>query len=552
MVAISPTWTEFPLMKKSIPFTFMLLAFLMACKDPTENVYLHVSPDFYDYAVYLSVRDIADPSQPLSQNASFELIGNNVQDVYMIDGSRNYRLTNGEAGLILDRTTIAPSKEQPIEFKIRISSNGYEPRTHRIEIVEEEFYSEEVIYLIPRNANVSGSGNSNTSVGLNGGNAIIRPLEIQFATTSDTLPSDFNLILDSATVLLDRDGNLISGAALRADISGYDTYSDNSTLSMPGSSLFQDVEINGQRTQTIIGPMPRLDINMRVGQTEVKSFQNGSLKYRMSIPEVTNPTTLRTYKAGDSVIIWSYDDVDGFWKIAGGSKVEEDIDGKYIWGEVDNLSAKSFAPPINGEIPVFMEIDLNGQIMLYNDLRIEYPGFSKLANRSANSQFNVNLLPALVLFAVTNPDYVFLEVETGNGRYSSKSSTPSDKRISVAWNATNDTVRYTLPNSSNVFEGHYRAFCENQPNVLLYPPVGARIYVKESIALDYPQAPAHIVTRENKNDLTFRTSTVVDGGSYDIKLTYGGESVAERFGIIANSGDTIEVVIPAADCDLIP
>lgn len=552
MVAIHANWTEFQTMKKIFLFALSLLALLNACKNPTDNIYLHVSPDFYDYAIYLSLRDLSNPTEPISQNASFELIGPQVQDVYMIDGSRNFRFTNGEAGLILDRTTLSPLKEQPIVFQIRVTAPGFQSRTHRIEVVLEEFYSEEIIYLLPRTGNLNGSGNLNTSLNMNGSSYLPKPLEIQFATTSDTLPSSFEMILDSATTLFDREGNSISGAALRVEVDGFDTYSDNSTLSMPGSSLFQEAELNGQRIQTIIGPMPRLDINMRVGQTEVKSFQGGRLKYRMSIPQVTNPTTLRTYKAGDSVIIWSYDDIDGFWKVSGGSRVEEDNEGKFIWGEVDHLSAKSFAPPMNGEIPVFMEIVLNGQVMLYNDLRIEYPGFSKLANRSANTQFNVNLLPALVLFAVGNPDFVFLEVETGNGLYSSKSNTSADKKITVEWSATNDSVRYTLPTSANVFEGHYRAYCENQPNLLLYPPVGARIYVKESTALNYPQAPAHIVTRENKNELTFRTSTVMDGGTYDVKLTYGGENVAERFGIIANQGDTIDVVISSADCDLIP
>lgn len=537
---------------KKFALVQLSLVVLFSCKDPTDNIFLHVSPDFYDYAVYVSVRDIGNPGRPIPQNALIELLGPQVQDVYMIDGSRDYRLTNGEAGLILDRTAMAPAPGQSISFRIRIDANGYQEKSHRIEIDYEEYYSEEVIYLMPDNGNISGSGNLNTSIGMMGGSALPAPLDVTLSTTSDTLPSTFQLTLDSGTSMFDRAGNVLSGGQLQLDVDGFDTYSDNSTLSMPGNTLLQFVERNGQPVQSLVGPMPRLDIRMRVGGTEVKSFQGGNLAFRMSIPKVTNPTTLRTYKAGDTVLIWSYDDEDGFWKEAGGSVVQEDAEGKFIWGQVDDLSSKSFAPPINGEIPVYMEIDLNGQIMSYNDLRIEYPGYSKLANRSSNTQYRVNLLSALVIFAVTNPDFVFLEVVTGNGTYSSKSTTPADKRIDVQWNAANDSVRYTLPKSANVFTGYYRAYCANQPNVLLYPPVGARIFVKESAEMDYPDAPVHVVNNENKNRLRFVTSSVVDGGVYDVKLTYGGEQIAERLGIQAVEGDTIDVVIPAADCDLIP
>ncbi|WP_421751820.1 hypothetical protein [Croceimicrobium sp.] len=534
-------------------FALILLVGFTACKNPTDDVVVHISPDFYDYAISIQLCDLSAPNQVLNSNAQFSLSGADAGEVYVIDGSRNYQFNRGEVALILNRLVLEPQTDHPVGFTLQVDADGFRPKTFYIQVDEEEYFSQEIIYLLPDNPNMNGLGTQSSMASLNNNASLADEIRFDFNTQSDTLPASFSLALDSGVTFLDREGNSISGTSLDVEILGFDTYSDNSTLSLPGSSLIQDMEINGRVTRSFIGPMPRLDINLSVDGKEVKYLQGGTLFTRMNIPEVTNPFTLTTYAEGDSIDVISFDEKDQFWKYLGTEVVQKDSAGKFISVELDNFSSKSFTNVANNQADLHIKVKTSGHIMLYNDFKAEFTGndgtYSKLLNRTANAAFDIKLDPGLILYARVNPTVAFMEVLTGSGIFSSRNPAGSGNSISVQWNSTSDTVVYTLEPTSDVFVGYYNAFCANQPNVLLYPPVGTKVYVKEAGAADYPLAPVHIVTKENKNSLRFETTAVEDGKYYDVKITYSGEDVAERLNILAKYGETIEVEIPSKDCD---
>lgn len=528
-----------------------------ACQDPTEGIVVHISPDFYDYAVSIQLRDLSAPNTEISASPSFTLSGPMANEVYAIDGTKNFRFNNGETALILNRLVLEPQANNPVWFNLHVETNGYRPKTYYIVINEGEFYSEELIYLLPDDPNMDGVAAQSSTGAVNSDGSLAEELNFDFATTSDTLPASFTLALDSGITFYDRGGQPISGANLEVDVVGFDTYSDNSTLALPGSSLIQFMEINGVVQRSFVGPMPRLDLNLSVNGKEVKSIQGGKMRSRINLVETTNPLTLTTYGQGDSIDIISYDEQDQYWTYLYTTVVEKDSLGKYILVDVDDFSSKSATRILRGSgksgtVDVHIKINPSGHIMSYNDFRAEFTGndgtYSKLINRSANSAFDVSLAPGLVLYAQVNPNNAFMVVETGSGTFSSRNPVGSGKGIKVDWNATSDTVVYTLDRTEQVFVGFYRAFCASQPNVLLYPPVGTKVYIKEAGAPEYGLAPVHIVTKENKNELRFETTAVEDGKTYDIKIRYNGEDVAERLGVLAEYGKTIDVEIPDEDC----
>lgn len=537
-------------MRLLISFLAGLLLF-SACQDPTEGIVVHISPDFYDYAVNLQLRDLSQPNLALNQSPDFTISGEAALGVYTIDGTRNFRFNNGETALILNRLTHAPSANQPLRFRLQIEARGYRPKSFFVQIDEGEFYSEEIIYLLPEDPNMNGIEAQRSASTLSNNN-LAESLALSFATSSDTLPASFNLDLDSGVSFIDRAGQVVTGSNFELDVVGFDTYSDNSTLSLPGSSLVQFVEINGQPTQSFIGPMPRLDLQLSVDGKEVKGLRGGKMHTRMNIPETTNPLTLETYAEGDSIDVISYDEQDQYWKFIGTEVVQKDSAGKFVTVDLDDFSAKSFTKIASNQANVHVQVRTTGHLMMYNDLRVEFNGgdgaYAKLINRTGNTNFDIKLDPAMIAFARFNPNVVYLEAVTGSGLFSSRNPVGSGKGIRVNWNSTSDTVRFSLDQTSDVFVGYYRAFCVNQPNVLLYPPVGTRVFIKEAGSAEYGLSPVHIVTRENKNQLRFETAAVEDGKTYDIKIRYNGKDVAERLGVPAVFGDTIPVEIPAADC----
>jgi len=526
-----------------------LIFAVFSCQDPTKNVVVHISPDFYDYAISIQLRDIENPNQVLSRKPSFELLGADASEIYAIDGSRNYRFNNGEVALMLNRLVLAPQEGKPVIFTMVIEEDGYRPKHYTIKVDPYEYYSEELIYLVPDDPNVEGLIGQNTTATTNPDGSLSQELLFDFATSFGDQPARFDIVLDSGLTFYNRQGDLINGTELEVDLLGIDTYSDNSTLSLPGSSLVQQLEINGQSAQSFISPMPRLDINLRLDGEEVKSIGMGKMHTRIDVPKVTNPKTLRTYKPGDTVDLISYDELEGFWRVLEQAVVKKDSIGKYLETDLDNFSTKSFTSTPENQVPVHIKIVGSGQQVLYTDVRASFAGNEKLLSRSANRQFDLKLDPGLVLYAQANPEVVYLECETGNGMFSSLKDPSTGQAISVKWSSGSDTLTATLQKSSDVFVGYYTAYCVDQPQVLLYPPVGTKVFIKEAGEAEYGLAPVHVVTPENKNNLRFETSSVEDGKSYDIKITYSGEDVAERLAVPAVYGDTIQVEIPSKDCD---
>lgn len=526
-----------------------LIGLLFSCQDPTEGIVVHISPDFYDYALNIQLRSLDNPNQVLDRNASFQLLGDAAAEVYTIEGTRDYRFNNGEIGLMLNRLSLAPQKGDPVEFTMLIEEEGYRRRYFRIKVDYNEYYSEEIIYLIPDSPDAEGLKGQNTAVSLNQDGSLAAPLAFEWSTDFGNEPARFDLALDSGVSFYDRQGNLLMGNDLEVDILGIDTYSDNSTLSLPGSSLVQQLELDGQSSQSFITPMPRLDINLRVNGEEVKSLQGGKMHTRIDVPKVTNPQTLRPYKPGDSVDLISFDEQDDYWATLGQAVVKKDSLGKYLETELDNFSVKSFTSKPQNQIPVHLKVLSSGNQILYTDLRAAFGDLEKLLSRSANRQLDLMLDPALVLYAQANPEVVYIECETGSGLFSSLNESSTGKSIALDWNSSSDTLTATLQAGSDVFVGYYEAFCADQPQVLLYPPVGTKVFIKEAGAPEYGLAPVHIVTPENKNQLRFETTAVEDGKVYDIKIRYSGEDVAERLGVPAVYGDVIRVEIPRKDCD---
>ncbi len=529
---------------------FLILS--SACKNPTDNVFVHISPDFYDYVVSIQLKDLSRVQENLAYNGSFTVGGPSQGDIYAIDGTRNFSFSGGETALIVNRLTAEPTKGNPIIFNIALDIDGFRSKTIEVEIKEGELYSEELVYLLPEDPVIEGLALERKNAAVNSDGSLAERVLIDFSTQSDTLPARFNLAIDSGITFQDRQGQPIVGGSLEIDLVGFDTYSDNSTLSLPNSSLIQLLEIDGIPQQRFFGPMPRLDFNLSVNGKEVKSISGGKVFTRINIPETTNLTTLETYARGDTIDVVSYDEQDQYWKYIDTRVVEQDSESKFVRVELDNFSSKSFNRITKDQSNLHVIINTSGHLMQYSDFRAEFDGgdgpYTKLIKRTANSSYDVMLDPAIIFFVRQNPNIGFVEVSTGSGLFSSRAPATAANSISVRWNATSDTVIYTLKPSAEVFKGYYTAFCEEQPNVLLYPPVGTKVYIKEAGTDEYSLAPVHIVTKENKNELEFNTAAVEDGKIYDIKIRYSGEDVAERLGVRAVYGDTIEVKIPNEDC----
>ncbi len=524
---------------------------LFSCKDPTKDVILHLSPDFYDYALSIQINSLVDPAQSIDYDGVYTIAGENASHIYSIEGAKTFRFNNGQSALMIDRLNLSPEKGDPVQFEVLIDVPGYRKKTHRIEVLWGEFYSEETIYLLPEDTNIEGFGFQETSSNLEANGTLEEPLIIDFESNTTVEPNRFTLELDSGVSFYDRQGNQLIGAKVDLDIVGYDAYSDNSTLSLPGSSLIQMVELDGVVQKSYIGAMPRVHINLSVAGQEVKSIAGGKMKTRISLQRAFNTSTRAAYVEGDSLDIASFDEQDQYWKIIGKTIVKSDSNqNTYFETELDNFSQKIPSRFSKQQVPVHINMVASGHIITKTDYRANsFDGIqTKLLHSTSNLKFDLRMDPALVLYARAEPERFILECSTGSGTFSSLNDPSTGKSIQTYWSDGSDTITAVLQRNPNSFVAYYTAFCEDQPRVLVYPPAGTKVFVKESGTVDYPLAPVHIVTEENKNNLRFETPVIEDGKLYDVKISYSGNDLAERFAIRAVYGDTIDVEIPSEDC----
>lgn len=531
-------------------FVYILIVLTFSsCQDPTKDVVLHISPDFYDYALSVQVRSLVAPNAPIEYNGTFNIGGADAAYVYTIDGTKSFRLNNGEAALMIDRLSINPSAEKPVQFELIIDLPGFKEKKQLVEVLEGEYYSEETIYLVPEDAIVEGLKFEERTLALNSNGTLNQALALDFETNSVENANRFTLALDSGVSFYDRQGNQVSGTELDLDVIGFDTYSDNSTLSLPGSSLIQMVELDGVIQKSYLGAMPRISINLSIDGQEVKSISGGKMNTRMGLRRAFNTTNASAYEIGDSLEIASFDEQDQYWKIIEQTVVKSDSNRNfYIETELDNFSQKIPSSFSRNQLPVHVNIITNGNLVTKTEYRANYDGEEKLLHSTANLKFNLKMDPSLILFARAVPDRLYLECETSAGTYSSRKDRASGQSIEIRWNDASDTITAVLQGNPNSFVGFYTARCVNQPRVLIYPPAGTKVFAKESGTENYPLAPVHIVTEENKNNLRFETPAIEDGKLYDVKISFSGNDLAERFAIRAVYGDTIDVEIPSEDC----
>ncbi len=134
-------------MKKQLYFSILAaLAFLQACKNPTENLNVSISPDVIKYMVDVKVVDL-DPNVPIRPNASIAIGGKDAGYVYNIAGEKNLNMENGQITLGIDPARI-PTDADPLDIIIQVDAEGYLPEELPLKIGPQELTKSVTIPLV--------------------------------------------------------------------------------------------------------------------------------------------------------------------------------------------------------------------------------------------------------------------------------------------------------------------------------------------------------------------------------------------------------------------
>lgn len=101
----------------------VLIACMLACGKPTEDIKIVIDTDIIKYTALVQVTD-AQTGSAAPANASIVAVGENADKVYEISGKKNIKLVQGMVTIGLHPNTV-PTAQNPITITVDITAPGY-------------------------------------------------------------------------------------------------------------------------------------------------------------------------------------------------------------------------------------------------------------------------------------------------------------------------------------------------------------------------------------------------------------------------------------------
>jgi hypothetical protein len=520
----------------TIVFSFLFVN----CSTEVPKLNVLVAQDFMHNVTLVKFSESTDPANSLApydklNNTKVTIDGPDANDVYDMNGHKNFVIQGGSIGLLLDPRKDFTDKET-YKVNLNFEKSGYLSR-----IIPVTFYKEKPdglvlvsLIKIPSNLPIG------VSVPLNGGtSAIIQKtgtidavngLTTQIDITADPDANPSTNDVTSATVSIpageimkDADGNKLSGKLAVTLVSFSDQ--GRSTDFFPGSLFPVEVVTEGGIIKSggffITSGFMLLEMN--VGGITVKDFST-PIDIRINVSKnAINPVSKQLFKAGDPIDVWSYNQITGKWSFQAHGVINGSGNDLFVDFTTTHLSYFALASledstaicPNNSSLKInWVGVDETASV----DCRLE---FSFINENDVNWN---QLYKTTDEFIFNGKEITLLDIPKRASQVEiyDKVNQKSLGIFRFAENelcsSTNITINTSVPDPGNLVTCSYTAKCPQGYDVL--PPVGTTVYFKlNGGTSDY--SLLYTVTTENRNNINFVTNRLALGQTYDF-LTYTG------------------------------
>lgn len=497
-------------------FALALILVVSACENPVDDFVLAVNPTFYKYVVEVNLEEITGAAIDPNESFTITLGGKDGADVFNIDGTKNYAVNFGTAQFIIASAN-EPSPGNPVDFTVNISSNTYRTTSVPIRVESEDFFINEIGYLID-NANLPPSvGVINASGDVSTG-ALTSPVVLNAQSTDGT--SKMELTLDPGIGFKDESGLSLSGA-LDIEVLSFSDLNQETDLILAATTP-PLILLNGVLDTMGQTSMPSFEINMTVGGAKVSTFSGGQLKTRVPIgDELINPFTNQVYIAGDTIGLASYTEGDATWQSENDLEIKSDANGLYVEAEISHLSTfslrkwsrqnpgviipwKNYYINFKTDNPNVSISSLKAKINFTSTEGRRVKSFSR-----TRSIYNINNTGVSHRFAITkfsDIDVTSVTTDIGAGWTSS---------AAIKIGNTNTWEITLTPPPGPPLTVQFNVICGT---TVVNPPAGTKMYYR-------PHDPSnnslfdllHIFTEANQTVKTISTTKLSDGQVYDFR-----------------------------------
>lgn len=311
-----------------------------ACKKPTEGVDVTVSTDAL-YTTPMIFHFANANSAASNQPGTFDvtITGQDAASIVTPEGKKTFKAQDGLLTLMVTRST-APSAAKPVKFSLTANVNGFTPVVQNVTVTTDSAYSQEVNLVEYANPAPGTAVKVHTAT-LTAGSTPATETTVATTTTTTTTETA-SVTFPASTKFKGENGQEITSGNLSANIVYFGTTNESSLNAFPGG--FSANNILGQNGQPIqegatFVTAGFLSVNMKVGNTDVKSFTK-PLKVKMDInSNLDNPATGAKVKAGDVIPVWSLDEKTGQWKWEANGTVAASGGKLYMEYEMAHLSS---------------------------------------------------------------------------------------------------------------------------------------------------------------------------------------------------------------------
>ena len=313
-------------MKKYI--ILLSLFTVLGCESPRniiDNFTLGIASDLMDYTVGIQVFDVADSSKTIS-NIEIEILGNLQNRIYDVNGRTSIDFFENTTALGLHKSE-NPIDEQDVKrVGFILKAPGYVDYRSEIDFVFDEFQQSLSIPMLSLDSPPQGVSFSESTYALSGG-VTTQPISFTMPT-SDSISVGLNIDIPAGIEFISANGDTLSGSDLSLEIGQFDPSNEAATTIFPGG-FSQDSVISEDGTpesgEFFTAGFAALD--MYVDGQEVKNFSQPILVTIDLADSAFNPTTNALVQVGDSMPVWSYDEVDGTWVYETTGIVSQGVDG---------------------------------------------------------------------------------------------------------------------------------------------------------------------------------------------------------------------------------
>jgi hypothetical protein len=313
--------------KAFIKITFLLLLGVVfthyGCKKiVTDDLTINVNTDVLVSPTAILFENAKSGATKQPTNFTLEISGKDADKVLSAIGNKTFEVQNGFIYLNLVKG-VNPTVENPIVFQIKGKASGFEPFMKDVVISsnEEQLLN---IKLIEEGNLPKGLIEEKTTATLQ--NGVFTKQEVIKTSVDDNTSNYTKLTIEPGTTMKDINGEIITGSKLDVNVRYFDPTTEAIDV-FPGGLNPQNVldekgnEIEGGVNFISSGLM---QIEMKANDKIVKNFSKPISAEMQLSPHEANPFTGEKLKQGDTIPLWSRNDITGQWKAEGTADVVYD------------------------------------------------------------------------------------------------------------------------------------------------------------------------------------------------------------------------------------